>query len=405
MKSNTPAVRVVNLMKSFKIPIESSNGIKQKIINTLKGKKGYRVFTPLNDVSFTIEKGDFFGIVGRNGSGKSTLLKSIAGIYTPNSGEVTIEGTIVPFIELGVGFNPELTGRENVFLNGALLGFSHQEMSDMYNDIVDFAELGDFMDERLKNFSSGMQIRLAFSIAIRANGDILLLDEILAVGDAKFQQKCYDYFYKLKEDGKTVIFISHDMEAVQKFCNKAVYIRDGELVAEGKPDEIADIYLADLYGTKKKHDVNSESVGYDVPVSDFETKIVNKKKMYTDNDTVTVEFAYILKKKADIELRLAVVSNGIAVAHRNSRHIILNPSPESKKAVFTIDLKNFLSGNYDLNAGINDRKSGVLYASQTKADSFYVGHNKDESYFGYFKLNGEWHIDASKTGDKQKGNA
>ena len=189
MSNKDIAIKVSHLKKSFRIPLESSNGIKQKLINTLKGRKGYRNFTPLKDVSFEIKKGDFFGIVGRNGSGKSTLLKTIAGIYSPTGGTVQVNGSLVPFIELGVGFNPELTGRENVFLNGALLGFSHDEMETMYDDIVDFAELHDFMDERLKNYSSGMQVRLAFSIAIRAQGDVLLLDEVLAVGDEAFQKK------------------------------------------------------------------------------------------------------------------------------------------------------------------------------------------------------------------------
>ena len=190
-------VEISKLTKSFKIPLEASSGVKQQLINILKGRKGYRVFTPLKDISFTINEGDFFGIVGRNGSGKSTLLKTIAGIYTPNGGSVKVHGSLVPFIELGVGFNPELTGRENIFLNGALLGFSHEEMESMYSAIVEFAELEDFMEERLKNYSSGMQVRLAFSIAIRAHADILLLDEVLAVGDEAFQKKCYSYFDKL----------------------------------------------------------------------------------------------------------------------------------------------------------------------------------------------------------------
>lgn len=163
MASKEIAIKVEHLRKSFRIPLESSNGIKQKLINIFKGRKGYCDFTPLEDISFEIEKGDFFGIVGRNGSGKSTLLKTIAGIYSPTDGLVQVNGSLVPFIELGVGFNPELTGRENVFLNGALLGFSHDEMEAMYDDIVDFAELHNFMDERLKNYSSGMQVRLAFS--------------------------------------------------------------------------------------------------------------------------------------------------------------------------------------------------------------------------------------------------
>jgi ABC-typepolysaccharide/polyolphosphate transport system, ATPase component len=242
MASKEIAIKVEHLRKSFRIPLESSNGIKQKLINIFKGRKGYRDFTPLEDISFEIEKGDFFGIVGRNGSGKSTLLKTIAGIYSPTDGLVQVNGSLVPFIELGVGFNPELTGRENVFLNGALLGFSHDEMEAMYDDIVDFAELHNFMDERLKNYSSGMQVRLAFSIAIRAQGDILLLDEVLAVGDEAFQQKCFTYFAELRKRKSTVILVTHDMGAVQRFCTKAMMIDKGKIVKIGNTAEVAGEY-------------------------------------------------------------------------------------------------------------------------------------------------------------------
>jgi len=237
-----PAVIVTDITKSFKIPIENSSGIKQKIINIVKGRSGYRQFTPLKDVNFSINKGEFFGIVGRNGSGKSTLLKIIANIYSPNKGSVETNGTLVPFIELGVGFNPELSGKENVFLNGALLGFSRKEMVDMYQDIVNFAELGDFMEERLKNYSSGMQVRLAFSIAIRAKSDILLLDEILAVGDEAFQRKCIDYFYSIKKSGQTVILVTHDMTNVERFCDRALVLDSGKVLGIYKPTKAKMVY-------------------------------------------------------------------------------------------------------------------------------------------------------------------
>lgn len=236
------AISVKNLHKGFKLPTEKSFGLKQAIFNRLRGIKGYKEQKVLKGLSFEIKKGEFVGIVGRNGSGKSTLLKILAGIYYPEKGEVVIDGNLVPFIELGVGFNPELTGRENVYLNGALLGFSNEEMDKMYNDIWKFAELGDFQDQKLKNYSSGMQVRLAFSIAIRAQGNILLLDEVLAVGDAAFQQKCNNYFSKLKDDNQTVILVTHSMENVRKFCTRAILIENGEIIKDGDPNEIADAY-------------------------------------------------------------------------------------------------------------------------------------------------------------------
>lgn len=246
------AVRVNDLNKIFKLPHERHSGLKQLIINTIQGKaeRGYEKQHVLKDISFEVKKGDFFGIVGRNGSGKSTLLKILSGIYAPNNGSVTIDGSLVPFIELGVGFNPELTGRENVYLNGALLGFSKKQMEALYDDIVDFAELHRFMDQKLKNYSSGMQVRLAFSIAIKAQGDILVLDEVLAVGDEAFQRKCYQYFAELKKNKKTVILVTHDMASVQRFCNKAIMIEKGKIVESGSPAKVSQKY-SELFVDKK----------------------------------------------------------------------------------------------------------------------------------------------------------
>ena len=239
---NPIAIRVSGLHKSFILPTERAWGLKQAFFNRLRGVKGYREQKVLDNISFEIKKDEFVGIVGRNGSGKSTLLKILSGIYYPEKGTVTINGNLVPFIELGVGFNPELTGRENVYLNGALLGFSHKEMEAMYDEIVDFAELKPFMDQKLKNYSSGMQVRLAFSIAIRAKGDILVLDEVLAVGDAAFQKKCNDYFESLKGH-QTVILVTHSMENVEKYCTRAILLENGKIVQDGSPKKVAQSYL------------------------------------------------------------------------------------------------------------------------------------------------------------------
>lgn len=240
--AETPiAISVQNLHKSFKLPTERAAGLKQAIFNWLKGVKGYTKQEVLRGVSFEVKKGEFLGIVGRNGSGKSTLLKLLANIYYPEEGTISVNGTLIPFIELGVGFNPELTGRENVYLNGALLGFSSKEMDAMYEEIVQFAELEPFMDAKLKNYSSGMQVRLAFSIAIRAKGDILVLDEVLAVGDAAFQEKCNNYFASL-HGNQTVILVTHDMGSVRRFCDRAILIENGQIAAEGQPEDVAQAY-------------------------------------------------------------------------------------------------------------------------------------------------------------------
>jgi ABC-2 type transport system ATP-binding protein len=264
--SENAAIEVKNLSKHFRLPTEHVSGIKHAIINRLRGVKGYKEQHVLHDVSFSVEKGDFFGIIGRNGSGKSTLLKLISGIYIPNSGSVKVNGSLVSFIELGVGFNSELTGRENVYLNGALLGFSVKEINGMYDEIVDFAELHEFMDQKLKNYSSGMRVRLAFSCAIRAKSDILVLDEVLAVGDEAFQRKCNDYFEEVSKSGKTVVLVTHNMSAVKQYCNKAIMIDNGKISAHGSPEDVASAYSLEniktdiTLNTKKSADTNNYGV-------------------------------------------------------------------------------------------------------------------------------------------------
>lgn len=243
---NDKAVIVKDVYKTFKLPHEQHSGLKQLLVNFYKHKRGFEKQKVLNDISFEIKKGEFFGIVGRNGSGKSTLLKLLAGIYAPDKGLVQVNGSLTPFIELGVGFNPELTGRENVFLNGALLGFNRKDMEAMYDDIVEFAELNKFMDQKLKNYSSGMQVRLAFSVAIRAKSDILLIDEVLAVGDATFQKKCFEYFSELKKSKTTVIFVSHDTEALSRYCDRGVLIENGRKKMIGPIKRVVDQYRESL---------------------------------------------------------------------------------------------------------------------------------------------------------------
>ncbi len=238
---NKPAISVKGVSKSFRLPHEKSSGLKQAIIH-FKSSKEFDMQQVLKDISFEVKEGEFFGIVGRNGSGKSTLLKLLAQIYVPNKGSIEINGLLTPFIELGVGFNPELTGRENIYLNGALLGLDRREVGEIYDAIVEFAELERFMDQKLKNYSSGMQVRLAFSIAIRAKSAILLIDEVLAVGDAAFQRKCYDHFMNLKKEKRTVVLVTHDMGAVRQYCDRAIMLEDGKVVREGTPEEIAQSY-------------------------------------------------------------------------------------------------------------------------------------------------------------------
>lgn len=255
-KDKDVAISLVDVNKVFKLPHERRDTVKSLFINIFRNKTTYEKQHVLKDISLEVKKGEFFGIVGRNGSGKSTLLKILAEIYQPNSGEVKVNGTLTSFIELGIGFNPELTGRENVYLNGAILGLTRKEVDKKYDEVVSFAELEKFMDQKLKNYSSGMQVRLAFSIAIQAHNDILLIDEVLAVGDADFQKKCATVFKEIKNSDKTVIFVSHDMGAIKEYCDRAVLIEQGQIISIGDTEKVANDYTQ-LFN-KNTNSVNTE---------------------------------------------------------------------------------------------------------------------------------------------------
>jgi ABC-type polysaccharide/polyol phosphate transport system ATPase subunit len=236
-----PAVSVDHVSKSFRLPHEQYHTLKERVLHPFRSS-AVDVLEAVRDVSIEIPEGEFFGIVGRNGSGKSTLLKCIAGIYEIDSGSVSINGRLSPFIELGVGFNPDLPARDNVIINAIMLGLSRSEARERFDDILAFAELEEFVDLKLKNYSSGMYVRLAFATAVQVDADILLIDEVLAVGDAAFQQKCFDEFARLREAGRTMLFVTHDMGAVERYCDRAILLERGSVVDVGAPSAIAREY-------------------------------------------------------------------------------------------------------------------------------------------------------------------
>jgi ABC-type polysaccharide/polyol phosphate transport system ATPase subunit len=240
--TSAAAVTVSDVSKTFRIPKEQVHTLKERALHPLR-RSANNEFSALKDVSFDVTKGGFFGIVGRNGSGKSTLLKCLAGIYATDSGAIHIDGRVSTFIELGVGFNPDLAARDNVAINAAMLGLSKKEARRRFDAVIDFAELRDFTELKLKNYSSGMMVRLAFAVMIEIDADVLLIDEVLAVGDAAFQQKCFDEFERIRASNRTVLLVTHDMGAVQRFCDKAILLEQGELVASGDPQLVGDRYL------------------------------------------------------------------------------------------------------------------------------------------------------------------
>jgi len=234
-------VRIDRLGKRFRMPVGQASTLKERVLHPFRTTH-QETLEVLRDVTFDVAQGEFFGIVGRNGSGKSTLLKCLAGIYEADEGSLAVDGRVATFIELGVGFNPELAARDNVIINATMLGLTRREAAARFDDILAFAELEEFVDMKLKNYSSGMTVRLAFSTAIQVDADVLLVDEVLAVGDAAFQQKCQDEFHRLKAAGKTILFVTHDMGAVERFCDRAMLLERGEIVALGDPVRVGRAY-------------------------------------------------------------------------------------------------------------------------------------------------------------------
>lgn len=385
---NDNAISVKGVSKVFRLPHNRQNSLKGTLINLIGG--GDRTFETqevLKNVSFEIKKGEFFGIVGRNGSGKSTLLKMLAGIYKPTSGEIMVNGSLTPFIELGVGFNPELTGRENVYLNGALLGFNDREVSGMYDDIVAFAELERFMDQKLKNYSSGMQVRLAFSIAIRARSDILLLDEVLAVGDEAFQRKCFDYFETLRRNKKTVILVTHDMSAVEKFCTRAMFIENGKVQLIGKPHSVAAAY---------SRSNNTEEVTSNIDVTDeapFEIAILNengkKSHRFMHNEEVFVKVSWPDKLITSVSVTVYRQS-GERIFWTGTYQDGFEMNGDHKSVKLGIKL-NLSEGVYFVAVSLWKKGLAGAYSSIEEGPKFTVDRNPDDTRWeGLTRLDHGW---------------
>ena len=397
--SNNIAVKVDHVSKYFKLPTEASQSLRTTLVNRFKGIKGYTEQHVLKDISFEVEKGDFYGIVGRNGSGKSTLLKIISEIYVPEKGKVTIDGKLVSFIELGVGFNPELTGRENVYMNGAMLGFSTEEVDAMYDDIVDFAELHDFMNQKLKNYSSGMQVRLAFSVAIKAQGDILILDEVLAVGDEAFQRKCNDYFMERKQSGKTSILVTHDMSAVKKYCNKAVLIEHGLVKVVGDPDEVANQYSFDNAAGQK---VSNDDVVVENPkITDLQVKLLNDNIISPDQD-ISFEISYDVNEDIEtyIAFSLTDIDRGIWIYNDNSMDNKMSGAGR-KTLTYKCSLAHLNNIKLKLQVSVRDKEDQMIaFADSDNSPVILLNRNDIEdddksakdSATGMVQRNGKWEI-------------
>jgi ABC-type polysaccharide/polyol phosphate transport system ATPase subunit len=373
-RSAPVAVSVSHLHKSFRLPHEHYHTLKERALHPFRARN-YDILKAVDDVNLEIEQGEFFGIVGRNGSGKSTLLKCLAGIYDPDSGEVAIRGRLSPFIELGVGFNPDLAARDNVIINAIMLGLTRAEARERFDAIVEFAELDDYMDLKLKNYSSGMQVRLAFAVAIQVDADILLIDEVLAVGDAAFQQKCFDEFGRLKSSGRTIVFVTHDMGAIERFCDRAVLMEHGKVIDVGSPAAIARHY--NKLNFEQLRDVARDEAGLDgtgrAPRADAVAEIVSATFESPDGeklvssargDACCVRMDVRFHGDAEDPIFSAGLFDELGhiafVAHSNLEHGPSGRFGPGDEATVRIHFENwFAPGRYHLTASVNRNEPGA----------------------------------------------
>ena len=399
------AISVQGVSKTFKIPHEKVSSIRGAVTGIFRDKS-YEEFKALDDVSFEVKKGEFFGIIGRNGSGKSTLLKVLAGIYQADKGRVKVNGMISPFLELGIGFNPELSGRDNVYLNATVLGMTQKQIDEKFDAIVAFSELERFIDQKLKNYSSGMQVRLAFSVSIHANRDILLMDEVLAVGDSNFQSKCLTEFAKYKDMNRTVVIVTHDITVVQRYCDRAMLIRNGKIVKIGKAEEVGNTYVYENMSDEEKRIRDEEKrqqkdreKKLSINSEDFIAGGSDSFKEKTMAEITGVEFLdkngtvkNIFKTGDDLMVRVyfnalnkelvTMVHFGLALFNQDGDYIVginteidnVNTSVYLKKGFFQVCFPKIpLQKNaYYVKASISDKVSGKAYDFLDKSKDFQI---------------------------------
>ena len=378
------AIQVEELSKRFRIPLDRSSTLKHRLTHWRSASR-YRILEALLDINFVVHEGEFIGIIGHNGSGKSTLLKILARIYRPDAGRVAIEGKVSPFLELGVGFNPELTARENIFLSGAILGLGREELHRRFDEIIGFAELEQFVDHRLKNFSSGMEVRLAFSLAIQAHAEILLMDEVLAVGDASFQEKCFDIFNRYKREGRTVVLVTHELTAVTKYCDRALLLDHGRLVADGSAPDVTAQYRRAIGLAADGSRIGPEIERWgarDVVVTG--ARMLNEGGQEDRNPTTggftRVEFAYQILNDAVSEFTCVVWlvrGDGLVVSEARlpvSQYAQVGASQRGSAGTIRYDLPQLplLEGDYGVNIELQARRDAAAYDHVEHAIRFRV---------------------------------
>ena len=399
-------IEVKDLTKTFHVPHEKHNTVFESLVGMFQ-KNEYDMFTALSDINFVVEKGECLGVIGENGSGKSTLLKILANILRPTEGSVNINGTMASFLELGVGFQADLTAKENIYVYGTIMGMRRKQIDENLDEIFEFSGLNEFRDMKLKNFSSGMHVRLAFATAIQTKPDILLMDEVLAVGDMDFQQKCLDVFRQYIKEKRTIVFVSHDLNSIRRFCNKALLLRHGEQVAYGDTNEIIDEYIYNIDTRKIKKDTNKTAEPWEKDIHKQEDKIAEirdvkfidqngtQRETFKSGDPLTVEITYYSYK----ELNEPLVGFGIFDEKDNHCYGTSNyTNPydiQIKKGLVKIYLHikelPFLNGRFYTQVALAEKVPGKIYKYLDfldKTHSFNVINGTAD--IGTYYVNYEW---------------
>jgi len=398
--SAAAAVSIESVSKRFRRYHERNQSLKAAAMR--KGRARFEEFMALDDVSFKVEEGVSFGLIGENGSGKSTLLKCIAKILTPDAGRVVTRGSVSALLELGAGFHPELSGRENVYLNGAILGMSKKQIDARFDDIVAFSGIEPFIDSPVKNYSSGMYVRLGFAVAISVDPEILLVDEVLAVGDAEFQQKCTDKILDFKREGRTVIVVSHSMPAVRNLCDQVALLEHGHLVDVGKPVDIIDEYLVDVFADREIDQTGGARWGSgEIRLEDFSIldEAGRPAEHIRTGDPVILRFRYAAREPVRRPLFGASIfsADGVYVAGPNTRDadVVFDTLDGSGTLDFRVDRLPLVPGTYDVTAAIHDQTGTHAFDYREKVLRFNVELGTPRESWGIVSLAGEWDVTAS----------
>jgi ABC-2 type transport system ATP-binding protein len=396
--SDVPSLQVEHLTKSFRRHRNGANSLKQLLTG---GRAGYDRFTALHDVSFTVPRGEVFGVIGHNGSGKSTLLKCMAGILQPTSGRVLTNDRMSALLELGAGFHPELTGRENIYLNAALLGMRRREIATHYDDIVDFSGLDDeFLDAPVKTYSSGMYVRLAFSIAINVDPQLLIVDEILAVGDLNFQRKCAEKFVEFRNEGRTIVLVTHDLDSVRTMCDRAVWLHHGRLAGEGAPVSMIDAYTEEVTEPAQRRVTLGEHRSGSGEAEFTAVSITSDREPVTrvrTGDQLTVRFELVAHEPLDdptVAFTIAQPTNDFYITAPSSKEGGISFGRLDGAAVIEVDIArlDLLPGPYSIHCSISDRHRQHVYDYTHGAARFDVLAGDPYEAYGAVTFRPTWRL-------------